>query len=145
MHSVPCVCHSWDSSALEINKITRPYREQHSTIQSPRSISPTSTPAPSCFMYKSPLHQDCAPWCWDTGGITSALLEKPFAFYTLVCSAVLPANGLEPESCSTKVELQTLPEPGCFCVHLCRYLSTAVQIQMPLQVTHESCVAPTPR
>lgn len=118
------------------------YREQLSAIQSPRFISPTAAPAPSWFTYGSPSHQDCVSRCWDTGGITSALLEKSLALAHL-CSTVLPANG--PESWSTKVELQILPEPGCFCVQPCRYLSTAVPTEMTLQVTCESCVAPAPQ
>lgn len=66
-----------------------------SAIQSPRSISPTSTPAPSWFVYGSHSHQDHAPRGWDSGGTTPALLEKPFAL-TRLFSNVLPANGLEP-------------------------------------------------
>jgi len=72
--------------------------------------------------------------------MTSALLEKLFAL-THLCSTVLPANPLEPESSSTKVKIQILSEPGCSCVRPYRCLSTAVPTETTLQVTHESCVA----
>lgn len=94
MCSVLRVYHSWDFSAEESQsqKHTTGSRLCHWVT---KVHWPASAPAPRWFMCGSHSHQDHAPRVWDSGGTTSALLEKPLVL-THLFSAVLPANGLEP-------------------------------------------------
>lgn len=118
-------------------------QEQRAALHHPVTQVLYSAPAPGWFTYGFPSHQSHAPRCWDTDRITSALLERPFASKHS-CTTVLPAITVcsLPLFCSTKVKLQILPELGCFCVYHCR--SPSSPMEMTLQLTCESCVAPAP-